>query len=934
MRAADPHAIRCAESDRLLELLQRTEPASILISGEAGIGKTTLLDNALAHMDRPAVRLRCHEEHAAPYAPLIDLLSGADLSFPPADSGSPADRIITPVARLVCAGGNTRCVLVIEDLHWASPDALDLLPRLAEQLSREGCTLVGSYRGEGLPRTHRLRWVRNELRRSGRLSEIELGPVSLDEAARIIAGSTRASDALVAAIHKRSRGVPFYIHELAEEAARQAIPAGSGGSDVASLLPESIRDATSARLNRLPDSVQEQLFIVALGGNQLRLPDLEALAGDPDALLESGFLRRVHDGEVGFRHSLLRDAVRAEIPWAVRRELHRRIAAHLHHTGAEPVVVAEHRLAAGDSDAAREGFLSAMERSQAFGAHRDAIRAGREALRLMPADHEADRVELLLRIARHEHLTGELGSAAQTLRDLTGSRLVLDDPQRSAEVHRMLAVIFGLLGEEEQAFRARTVAEASFRDLGRPAEAAAELLQQLSTLILTNRLDQAIQTAREAAELADQGERVDIRARALGLAGHILAMAGRQHEALVAVEEGFDLAVRHELSAITAEIYRRLAGVLEFASDYGGAVETYTKALDQCRRIGAEVAACDAMGCMCYVLFRFGDWSRSLAIARELVQSDSAPAGSKATALYNTAMVRAMRGELRPAADAVRDAERYVGKRGFSVYLVLLQWPRAFLLECDGEDDAALREYRGLLNGAVTNYDRHDLLPCLCHASACFARHQAHQELSEAVAFLSQIASETGNPEAYASLVYCHGSTALAAERFEEATARYLDAADRFERIGLPLERAHALYQAALAGQRSGDVDGASENLAAAAGIARRLGARPLLARITTKLVAGRSSDDGDKRAGGERVRDAGQGAFGDQSAEVESLLSPRQLEVARLVMEGFTNKEIAARLYLSTRTVEMHVAHLFDRLNCRTRTEAARQLAERGLRA
>ncbi len=934
MRAADPLAIRCTESDRLLALLQRTEPASILISGEAGMGKTTLLDNALKHMARPAVRLRCHEEHAAPYAPLVDLLSGYGRSVPPADSGSPADRIITPVVQIMCSGDTIGCILIIEDLHWASPDALDLLPRLAEQLSRKGCMLVGSYRGEGLPRTHRLRWVRNELRRAGRLSEIELGPISLGEAGRIVAGSTRASDALVAAIHARSRGVPFYIHELAEEVARQEISSESDGSDVASLLPESIRDATSARLNRLPKPVQEQVFIVALGGTQLRLPDLEAIAGDPDALLESGFLRRVHDTELEFRHSLLRDAVRAEIPWSVRRELHRRIAARLHRCGAEPAIIAKHQLAAGDSDAAREGFLNAVERSEAFGAYRDAIRAGREALRLMPAEHEIDRVELLLRIARHEQLVGELSSAAQTLGVLTGSSLVLDDPQRRAEVHRMLAVVCGLLGDEERAFRARIVAEASFRDLGRPAEAAAELLQQLSTLILTNRLDKAIQIAKEAAELAEQGGRVDIRARALGLAGHILAMAGRQKEALAAVEQGFDLAVRHELSAITAETYRRLAGVLEFASEYGAAVETYTKALDQCRRIGAEEAACDAMGCMCYVLFRFGDWSRSLAIARELLQSDSAPAGSKATALYNTAVVRAMRGELRPAADAVRDAEQYVGKRGFSVYLVMLQWPRAFLFECDGADDAALREYRGLLNGAVTSYDRHDLLPCLCHASVCFARYQAHQELSDAVAFLSQIASEIGNPEAYASLAYCHGSTALAAERYDEAAARYLDAADRFERIGLPLERAHALYQTALAGQRTGEADGASANLATAAGIARRLGARPLLARITATLETERSSDGGDERAGGERLCGAPQDAFGDKSAELESLLSPRQLDVARLLMEGFTNKEIAARLYLSTRTVEMHVAHLFDRLNCRTRTEAARQLAERGLRA
>ena len=82
----------------------------------------------------------------------------------------------------------------------------------------------------------------------------------------------------------------------------------------------------------------------------------------------------------------------------------------------------------------------------------------------------------------------------------------------------------------------------------------------------------------------------------------------------------------------------------------------------------------------------------------------------------------------------------------------------------------------------------------------------------------------------------------------------------------------------------------------------------------------------------GRRVRDKQDGYDGHPGA-VERMLSPRQLDVARLLTEGFTNKEIAAQLYLSTRTVEMHVAHLFDRLNCRSRTEAARRLSELGFR-
>jgi DNA-binding CsgD family transcriptional regulator len=421
--------------------------------------------------------------------------------------------------------------------------------------------------------------------------------------------------------------------------------------------------------------------------------------------------------------------------------------------------------------------------------------------------------------------------------------------------------------------------------------------------------DRAIESARDAAHLAERADRVDIRARALGLAGHALAMAGRYEEGRTTAQEGFALAVRHELSAISAETYRRLGGVMEYSSDFIGASEVYTEALHQCRRIGAEAVACDTMGCMSYVLFRTGQWSRSLAISRELAASEAAPPISVVSAHFNLAMLRAAKGETRSARRSIESTERLARQRGYALFPLLLRWPKAYLSETAGNDDAALSEYQALLRAAEETDDRHDLLPGLCHAAACFARNGAAVEIGKVTRLAADMARRTGNPEATVVQLYCHASAEFAAGEYERSGRTYREVAGRFEELGLPLEQGHALFHAALALLRNGEIQQAEAVFDQAAHAARRLGARPLLARID----AHRPSPPATRSEGA-------------------AFLSPRQREVAALLAAGLSNKEIAASLSLSTRTAEMHVAHILDRLHCRNRAEAAARLVELGV--
>lgn len=153
----------------------------------------------------------------------------------------------------------------------------------------------------------------------------------------------------------------------------------------------------------------------------------------------------------------------------------------------------------------------------------------------------------------------------------------------------------------------------------------------------------------------------------------------------------------------------------------------------------------------------------------------------------------------------------------------------------------------------------------------------------------------------------------------KEAVSQFERSLEHFEQLETPYDQARAGWRLGAAHVAAGSTESAIRCLTGAYRIARKLGARPLATRIA-----------GDLKAIGAPVEE-GRGAHPAGRADAGGL-TRRQLEVARLVADGLTNKEIAHKLYLSTRTVDMHVANILDRLDCRSRSEAVRKAGELGL--
>lgn len=424
----------------------RSSGRVVLIGGEAGIGKTTLLRAFAQQAGMPLLWGACDPLFTPrPLAPLHDLAAalGADVA---AALASDAGRAKVFTATLD-ALGRVPHALVFEDLHWADEATLDLLAYLGRRIGSTRTLLLASYRDDEIGATHPLRRVLGLL--PGALRVVLL-PLSARAVAQLAAGS--AADA--AALHRASGGNPFLVTEL--------LAVGD-----AATLPPTVRDAVLARAALLPLHAREALDVAALIGPRIEPALVDSLAGTTasalDACLAAGVLRDAGADLLEFRHELARQAVLQAIAAPRRLALHRRALAALRaRPGSDLARLAHHAEAAQDRDAVLAFAPAAARQALAVGARRQAhdqyARALRFADGLPAAEHaqlfEAFALECLAvgtasaGIAARERsiaLRGQLGQVAAQAESLCRLSNLFVDVARIAEADAALQRAFALL---------------------------------------------------------------------------------------------------------------------------------------------------------------------------------------------------------------------------------------------------------------------------------------------------------------------------------------------------------------------------------------------------------------------------------------------------------------------------------------------------------
>jgi DNA-binding CsgD family transcriptional regulator len=928
-------------------------PPVMLVAGEAGVGKTALVDHVLASAGQPVLRGRAAGWKSAACEVLAQVLrsatggglaaqaltsagggragAGCELALVVPELGPPpAEASRSALAAAVCSvlagvAGPGRLAVFLDDLQWADEATLDLLPALADAMSGGPVVLIGCYRSDELPRDHRLRAARAELRRARQLAEIDLAPLSGRCVAAMLAALLGAEPEpdLIGAVAGRADGIPFAVEELAAalrlggHLAYHGDTVGLAGTGGA-VIPEGIREAVLLRATRLGAAAASVLDAAAVAGNEFDVELVLAVAGDPEwpeQLASCGLVSAISDGRAAFRHALTRDAAYAAVPWSRRRALHRAIAARLAAGHAPPALVAGHLLAARDLAAARTALVAAAAQDCAVHAYRDAARALRTALDLWPpGDEDAQRLAVVDQLARCAEMCAEHAEALALLRELADGYRDGAAQDRLADTQRRLALAHELLGQWDAALAAREAAAVAFAAAGRPAEAAVERLAAAAHLRSAASFSAALDTLTAARPDAEASGRADLLLRIDGLRGNVLARMGRTREGIATVRASLDVALAQGLAGPAGELHQRLADSLEHAGEYRAATAAYAAGYEFCQAHGDQTAGQLCRACVTAVLFVAGRWDRALEVCADAAGADGALPHARAVGTGIGGLIHAFRGSAPTARRELLAATSLAARIELTAMELLSAWGLCVLEDTTGARDGAVARARRILARWEETPEMHYAVGVLQWSSTLLAESGDPAGARACAAALARIAEATAQPEALAALAHALGETAHLDGEPAAAAQELLRAAESFAALGLPLATAQAQRRAAAALAGAGETEHAAGRLRAAYQTFSGLGASRAAGQCVAGLAALGRKPPG--RASGRRRAGA---------------LSRRESEVMELVAQGMTSRDIGGCLFLSPRTVEMHVQNSLDKLGCRTRAEAVRRLAELG---
>jgi DNA-binding CsgD family transcriptional regulator/tetratricopeptide (TPR) repeat protein len=568
-------------------------------------------------------------------------------------------------------------------------------------------------------------------------------------------------------------------------------------------------------------------------------------------------------------------------------ELHARLADAARRLRLAPELAARHHEAARQLGHAREGWLAAGEKACRHGQYPAALDFIQRALAIWPWTERPDeRVRVLKEQARCAANAGDVSAGESAWEEIKGFARDAGNPELHTEALRHLAEFANdavRVGE----YLARA-AEIALSELPPPV-AVPHLIARIDHLAGRMRIAAAEEVLSKAGELAETSGQPALISEVLGWRGLLAAMAGRHEEAREHVRESLRLALKHDLKEQAALAYRRQANICEYAGDYQGERDHHHEAIRYCRsrEVDGETVC---MSCLAYVCFRTGDWKEALSTARKVLSDKAAHPVLSAISHGVSGWIAAFRGERRVALRHLESASPRLRVDGIAGLEFFCLWARAWLHVLDGENESATACYDEVRALWRESEDLHDVLPALLFAAAHYADHALTARLSDCLDIANAVCARNPIPEALAV------RAAIRAETPGLGTPDLLrEAASQFAKAGLPLEKIWIECRLLRHDPgRSADPAMLAE--------ASRLGLRPMLVHLRP-VEKGQNSSD----------------------------LTIRQSDVLRGLAAGLTSKEIAGRLGLSVRTVEMHVARLMQRLDCRTRSEAVRVATRRG---
>ena len=842
----------------------------VLVGGEAGVGKTSLVDEfALRHRQAARVLWGACDPLTTPrpLGPLADVAPALGGQLDQLLRDEAPREVLFPALLERLRNTRVATVLVIEDVHWADEATLDLLRFLARRLGVATTLLVVTYRDDELGPQHPVQLLAGDLASSALVRRLRLAPLSR-QAVAALAGPHGVDPG---ALYETTRGNPFFVTEILA-AGHEAIPA-------------TVVDAVLGRAARLSPPARQVLDAAAVVAPPVEIWLLAEMAGAAPAHLDecvaAGMLQGLTGG-VAFRHELARLAVERALAPGRRADLHgRALAALLARSGLgmDPARLAHHADGAGDATAVLEHAPVAARRAAALGAHREAAAEYARALRFADGLAPAALAELLERHSYECYLTDQLADAVASRERALGCWRALGDRRREGDTLRWLSRLAWFEGRGADAERAGREAVELLEGLA-PGPELAMAYSNLSQLaMLGANTDEAVARGGRAIGLAESLGQTEILVHALNNVGTAEMQASRP-AGQPTLERSLALALAHGLEEHVARAYTNLAWESLNLRDYALASRYLDEGVRYCTERDLDTWRLYLLASQARADFEQGRWTEATRTV-EIVLSDprTAPVG-RIDALVVLGRVRALRGDpgVWPPLDEALALATATGELQRLGPVAVARAEAAWL---QGDPAAARAGVEDALDLAEQT--------------------KSYAWLAGELAFWLW---RLGGPDRFPT----GGLPDGVAEPFTlQMAGDWAAAADRWRALGCPYEAAAALA----------DSD-QEPQLRTALTEFERLGARPLAAAVARRL----------RELG---VRGLARGHRPTTRANPANLTA-RELEVLGLLVQGRSNRQIAEQLFISTKTASVHVTNLLAKLGAHSRLEAAAMARRLGL--
>jgi class 3 adenylate cyclase/tetratricopeptide (TPR) repeat protein/nucleoside-triphosphatase THEP1 len=631
---------------------------TVLVSGEAGLGKSALMRRFQERIREQGVRLligECTEiEARRPFGPFIDALVTGDLALPAElEQGGPGALPVAEVERyrvhlafaerLAEAARERPVVVLVEDLHWGDEATFELFPYLARKLKDNAVLLIATYRSDELHRLHPLNHVLAELTRSRLAEDIRLKRLTLEEVGLVIGralGLTQAPTAAFRqAIFDRTEGNPFFVEEILRALVEKGELAYRDGAwhrekEVADLtIPASVRDAVQQRLLGLEPNARRAMQIAAVIGLRFDFELLEAVSKLDErtlfdaikAAIEAQLVREdtAPDGNdtYAFRHALSREAVLAELLQRERRLLHRAVGEALEAiAGSHPDTRAEelayHFDEARDVARAFRYHRIAAERSLRMAAPVQAMAHLERAIELA-ADDEPALVDISLRLA---DVATSMADNSRALRAAEQARAIADqrgDRLGAGEAIHRIATFQWMAGATQDAERTVREGIALLEPLGSSGALAACYTELARLAMIDNRDDEAVAYGERGIAMARETGALQTEIFGLNFVGTALSHDAKSaDDGLALLRRSLAMAEEHDLPQHAQRAFNNTAAsLIRLGRPYAERRAVVDRAIAHARRNGLR--GDPLINAEMFLALDDGDWDLALRIGAE-----------------------------------------------------------------------------------------------------------------------------------------------------------------------------------------------------------------------------------------------------------------------------------------------------------------------------